>query len=411
MNYPTGQDKIYNMKIAIIGAGLTGLTAGYRLSRDGWKVTIFEKGDDVGGLAGGFKIGEISLEKAYHHIFRTDTEIIKLADELGLKDKLVWEESSIGLYHDKKIYPFMGAIDLLNFKPLDLVSKFRLGLVKIWLEKDNNWEKYKSIPAYEWMQKWCGVKAYQVIWEPLLIGKFGDRYKDISMAWLWARIHIRANSKDNDGKERLGYFVGGFRIVADELVKRIKANGGEIKLRTEVNFGKIEKDFDAVLYTGAVKNIDYLAAINVVFTSKQSLSQYYWHNINDVKSPFLAFIQHTNLIDKKIYGGMNVYYLGTYLPNDDKLMEAEDEKIKRLYFDYLKKIKPEFDEKLVEDSWVYKFKNAQHIVTTDYQIPPSKLSEKVYQSNFAQIFPEDRGTNFAVREGEKVAKLIQASNR
>ena len=57
-----------NKKIAIIGAGLTGLTAGYELSKKGHKVTIFEKSDDIGGLMGGFKIEGTSLEKAYHHI-------------------------------------------------------------------------------------------------------------------------------------------------------------------------------------------------------------------------------------------------------------------------------------------------------------------------------------------------------
>lgn len=387
-------------KIAIIGAGMTGLVAGYELTKQGQKVTIFEKGNEIGGLMGGFKINGNSLEKTYHHIFKTDNYIISLIKELGLEDKLKWYPEKMAIYYKQQVYPFMGAVDLLKFKPLDLLSKIRLGLVKIWLEKDNNWKKYESVTADEWMKKWCGQKAYEVIWEPLLKGKFADKYREISMAWLWARIHTRANS---EGK--LGYLDGGFQQIADELAKRITESGGEIKLNTEVDFKKAEKDFDKIIYTGAIKGVEYLGAICVVFTSNQSLSPYYWHNINDTESPFVAFIQHTNLVDKKNYGNENVYYLGKYLANDQ--LEEKDENIKKKYFDYLQKIFPKFDKKQVEKTWVFKLKNAQHIVTTDYKVPPYKVSEKVYQANFAQVYPEDRGMNFAVREGKKIVKEME----
>jgi len=404
-------------KIAIIGAGITGLVAGYELSKKGYKVTVFEKHSDIGGLMGGFKIGDISLEKTYHHIFKTDKYIIDLIKELGLQSKLRWYPEKTAIFYGGNIYPFMGIIDLLKFKPLGILDKIRLGLVKIWLENDNDWKKYEGVTAVNWMKKWCGKNAYRVIWEPLLKGKFDEKYKDVSMAWLWARIHTRGNSGE------LGYLDGGFQQIANELAKRILKNGGEIKLNYEFNpskspsFGK--GDFNKIIYTGPLNNIEYLGAICVVFTSTQSLSSYYWHNINDTNSPFVAFIQHTNLVDKKNYGGKNVYYLGKYLPNDQ--LEEKDEVIKKKYFDYLKKIYPKFNRVLVEKTWVYKLKNAQHIVKTNYKVPsyefnPSALraspldkgdsKTKIYQANFSQIYPEDRGMNFAVREGEKVASLI-----
>jgi len=378
------------LKIAIIGAGLTGLVAGYRLSQKGHEVTIFEKGDDIGGLMGGFKIGDTSLEKAYHHIFSTDNYIIDLAKELSLFDKISWYEEKTAIYSEGEIYPFMGIIDLLKFKPLDFMSKVRLGLVKIWLQYDHNWQKYENELAYVWMKKWCGEKAYKVIWEPLLRGKFHDKYKEVSMAWLWARIHTRGNSN------KLGYFEGGFRIIADALAKKINGN---IILNKEVNVEDL-KDFDKVLYTGPSKEIEYLGAVCVVFTSKQSLSKFYWHNINDSQSPFLAFIQHTNLIDKANYGGKHVYYLGYY---GDENVNVDN------WFDYLKKIFPKFDEKKVLQKWIFRFKNAQHIVSAKYKVPSARLGKNIYQSNFAQTYPEDRGTNFAVREGEKVARIVMSS--
>jgi protoporphyrinogen oxidase len=349
---------------------------------------------------GGFKIGETSLEKAYHHIFTTDKHINELIEELGLTSNLEWYPEKTALYYGKGVYPFMGAVDLLKFRPLGFLSKVRLGLVKIWLEKDNGWQKYADELAYKWMEKWCGKDAYKVIWEPLLRGKFHEKYKEVSMAWLWARIHTRGNS----GK--LGYLHGGFRIVADELAKRIKKNGGKILLETEADHQKLVKEYDRVIYTGAAKNIDYLGAVCMVFTSSQSLSSYYWHNINDPQSPFLAFIQHTNLVDKKEYGDKNVYYMGVYVPHNHKNFVESENKIISEWFDYLKKVFPQFDNKLVEEKWLWKFKNAQHIVTKNYVVPPYKLSDKVYQANFAQIYPEDRGTNYAVREGERVASEV-----
>ena len=388
------------MKIAIVGAGLTGLVAGYELSKKGHKVTIFEKSSDIGGLMGGFKIGDTYLEKAYHHIFKTDKYIIDLIKELDLQSSLKWYPEKTALYYKGEMYPFMGAVDLLKFKPLGLIDKLRLGLVKIWLEKDNDWQKYEGVTAVEWMKKWCGQKGFEVIWEPLLKGKFDKKYKEVSMAWLWARIHTRGNSGE------LGYMEGGFQQIAKKLAKKIKENDGIIKLSIEVDLKKVEKKFDKVIYTGALKEVEYIGAICVVFTSKQSLSPYYWHNINDTDSPFVSFIQHTNLVNKKNYGNKNVYYMGKYLPNNQ--LEENDENIKKKYFEYLNKIYPDFDEGLIEKIWVYKLKNAQHIVTTRYnnQIPRYKQNEKVYQANFAQIYPEDRGMNFAVREGMKVAEEI-----
>lgn len=403
-------------KILVVGGGITGLVAAYRLLQKKYQVTIVEKSNDLGGLLGGFKIEGTNLEKAYHHIFKTDKEIIALIKELGLENKLKWYESKTALYYEEKIYPFAGALDLLKFKPLSLIDKLRLGLIKIYLEKENNWQKFENVLAFEWMQKWCGKRAYRVVWEPLLKGKFSDRYKDISMAWMWARIHTRGNSSEK-GSEYLGYMDGGFQLIIDELEKRIKKLGGKIEMNTNLpsdlksetslEEGRL-KNFDRVISTAPLKNIDYLGAITIIFSSTQNLSKFYWHNINDTKSPFLALIQHSNLIGTENYGGKNIYYMGTYLPQNHKYFTCKDSLIEKDFFDYLKKIFPEFNEKEIEEKFVFRFKYAQHIVVTNYkkQITRNKDGGKIIHANFAQIYPEDRGINYAVREGEKAAALI-----
>ena len=363
----------------------------------------------MGGLAGGFKIEGENLEKLYHHFFKTDTDLIELLKGVGLENKITWNKSSTSLYWKNKMYSFNGAVDLLKFKPLGLIDKFRMGIVALYLKYDNNWKKYESISASNWMKKAVGKNGYDVVWKPLLKGKFHKFYKDISMAWLWARIHTRGNSKNEKGEEVLGYIDGGFNKLTERLAELIRKNGGEIILQSVIDsekFKKLEKDFDLIIDTRPDKDVEYLAAVDIVFSSERNLSKFYWHNINDPKSPFIAFIQHTNLVGNKKYNGKNVYYLGTYVPQDHEFLKMDEKKLVGQWFDYLKKIFPKFDRTKAENVSVFRFKSGQHIVKTNYVKPVYKVSEKVYKMNFAQIYPEDRGMNYAVKEARKLVKII-----
>lgn len=398
-----------NKKIAIVGGGIGGLIVAYRLSSEGNKVTVYEKEKQLGGLIDDFKIEGQYLEKFYHHIFTTDTDIIKLINDLGLDNKLKWYKSSVSLFYDNKFYPFNGSIDLLKFKGLDLISKIRLGVVYLWLKFDKQWQKYQKITAIDWMKKRAGTKAYKVIWEPLIKGKFHHYSDKISMAWLWARINTRGGSRNEKGEEVLGYLDGGFGQITRELVKKISDFGGEIVLNKEINDKEmlnLENKYDFIIDTRPINEIKYLGAITVVFSSKQNLSDYYWHNINDLKSPFIAFIQHTNLVDKSKYHNKHIYYLGSYVPQDHKYFKSDDKKIQQDFFDYLVKIKPEFNKTEISEIKVFRSLFAQHIVDLEYQVPKYVINKKIFRLNFAQIYPQDRGVNFAVKEANKIISNI-----
>jgi len=436
-----------NKNIAIIGGGLTGLTCGYKLLKKGHKVTIFEKEKEVGGLASSFLLSETYLEKFYHHIFETDRDFLDLIKELGLEDRLLWRESSISVYRDKKLFPFSSAFDLLTFRPIPLVDRIRTGLITLFLQRYKNWQRLKDISAYDWMSKYAGKNVTRVIWEPLLKGKFGEAYKDISMSWLWARIHIRANSRKKLGsKEVLGYIDGGFQIFIKKLIEEIIKKGG--KIMTESNISDIEiksggkislRDkereyiYDKIIITGPspilrelfsskevkkekvqyylnkVERIKYLGAICLVFTSKQDLSQYYWHNVNEDNAPFLVFINHTKLIDKRRYFGNHVYYIAKYLSVEDPLYTKSKKEISKLWFSYLREMFSAFDENQILQKYLFKSLYAQHIVDKDYyNIVPrtNKIIDNIYLSNFSLIYPEDRGVNYAVKEGKRIADAI-----
>jgi protoporphyrinogen oxidase len=431
-------------RVAVIGAGYTGLVVALRLAEAGCNVTIFEKESSVGGLVGSFKIEGSLIEKSYHHIFKTDQDIINLINELGASDKLKWHKSSVAICYHGKVYPFVTAQDLIKFKPLSLINRFRAGLVVIYLQRTNRWHRFQHVSAYKWMRKTSGKQVTNVIWGPLLKGKFDKWYDKVSMAWLWARIHIRANSKDKDSKsELLGYFDGSFQVFTNIIMAKLKQlkvtviTGEEIKEIISQSNKKIlinstggrqtydicvstvpSKIFTSLIgnnhainnsYITKLNSVEYLGARLVVFSSKQKLSSYYWHNINDLSLPFLVFLNHTQLVGKEPYNNNYIYYMGAYIPHNHHLFTCSNNELDNIWFPALKTIFPKFNKQNIREKHHFRFANAQHIVDTKYEtkIPSYKTPLKnIYLANFTQIYPEDRGTNYAVREGEKLARMI-----
>ena len=427
-------------KTLIIGGGFTGLTTALRLAQaGGFEITVVEKASELGGLAAGFNIAGTSLEKTYHYLFTTDDHVVRLAQELGLAEKLFWADTSNAIFLNGQLHPFTKPLDVLKFSPCSFLGRLRLGFSILYLQRCKNWRKFIPVTALAWMRKYAGASAVETIWEPLLKGKFGAHHDSVSMAWLWARIHSRANSR-RDGREQLGYFRGGFESVTCALEKELRRLG--VTIRTGVSVEKLlpaeraavingEKyAYDFCVFTGPspafarllpadeslndyaaqLRSIGYLGAVCLVFTSAQDLGDFYWVNINEPDAPFLVFINHSRLVGKELYGGKNVYYLGAYLPPDGKIYNLPEAELTKLWFSYLPKLFSNFNAAKVEEKHIFRFGAAQHIVDTDYEakIPDFKTPlPGVFLSNFSQIFPEDRGTNFAVRDGEKIAQLIQ----
>ena len=218
------------MKIAIIGAGFGGMAAAYDLAKAGHKVTIYEAADYVGGLASGFKEPHWDwwVEKFYHHWFASDWHMLGLIRELGWEDKVLFPRPYTVMYHEGKFYPFDSILKAVLFPGLGWgVDKIRFGLVGLYLRLTNNWRPLEGFTVDEWMRKWAGTKVYELMWEPLVVGKFGERYyKQVNMAWMWARLKARTT--------RLGTFEGGFQNFADMFAERLREVGGEIRLQTPV---------------------------------------------------------------------------------------------------------------------------------------------------------------------------------
>ena len=427
--------------IGIIGGGIMGLTAAYRLSELGYHVVVFEKNADIGGQAGTFDVCGQSLEKYYHHIFTNDFDIIHLIDELGLGANLKWLESNVGLYYQENVYNWVTALDLLRFSGLSIVNRLRLGLNTLWLQRHSDWHDLENLTARDWIIKHAGERNYEVIWEPLLRGKFGERAGEIGMVWFWGKIYLRLGSRGKGmGKERLGYLMGSYGQVIDTLARKVQEAGGKISTSTPANKIMVKDNrvkgivvdqgevfFDAVIaaipsfsflplvdelpesYKEKLQMTAYQATACLVLTLKQSLSPFYWMNISDTSMPFVAVVEHTNLVNRSNYNNKHIIYVSNYLTQDSLLYHMNARELLDHYLPYLRKINPEFNPEWIEDYFLWKDEAAQPVIGTHYsqyiaehRTPISGL----YLANTTQIYPEDRGMNYSIRLGNKMSQLV-----
>lgn len=433
------------MKICIIGGGLTGLVAAYDLAQQGHQVALWEQKPYLGGQVATFEVAGTRLEGFYHHIFTSDVDITKLIDEVGLGGEMEWFPSKVGFFYHDRIYDFVTPMDLLRFSPLGLSNRLRLGLTSLYLRYLKDWQKLEQITASEWIIKHAGKQNYDVVWGPLLRGKFGERAGEVSMAWLWNKIRLRFGSRRR-GREYLGYMRGSYGKLIDTLEERIKRSGATIHLSHSVTRimhedGKVIGvelksiqdnapkffPFDAVIatipsheflklvpeisqdYASKLAKIRYQAALCLVLMLKRPLSHIYWLNISAPPMPFVAVIEHTNFIEPTRYQGKHIVYISNYLSADSLLYGVDAPTLLKEYLPHLSLMNPEFNLDWVEQSWLFREEAAQPIVTVCYsKFVPEQTTPIVglYLANTAQIYPEDRGMNYSVRLGHTVSRLL-----
>jgi protoporphyrinogen oxidase len=434
------------MRVGIIGAGALGLAAAYDLSRKGHRVEVFERAPFIGGQASTFEVGGGRLERGYHHLFRSDKDIVDLIHEIGLGSKLAWIESKAGLFHGDRIWNFASPKDLLTFKPLGMLDRLRLGLVTLYLQKTRNWRKFEGVTAREWLEKRVGRRPYQVVWEPMLRGKFGKYYDQVGMTWLWGKIYLRVASRDRPWQtEKLGYPMGSFGEVFDVLAQKIRASGGEVRTSASVNRVVVEdgrarglelevpggqpevRTYDAVIattpsyvftrlvpslpqaYMEKLTNVTYLSAVLAILVLDRPLTNKYWVNIADRTLPFVGLIEQTNFVDPSLYGGKHVVYLTNYPARDEPIYQMGPQELLEEYLPHLSRINPAFDRSWVQDYYHHKVDGAQPIIGVNYsrRIPETRtLIKDLYLANTTQIYPEDRGTNYSVRLGRRVVRMV-----
>ena len=427
------------MKIAVIGAGIAGLSAAHDLQKNGHQVTIFEGSDHVGGLASGFKQPDWdwSVEHFYHHWFQSDKYMLSLINELGWSDKVVFPRPKTVMYHQDKFYPFDSIIAALLYPGLGWgINKIRFGLVGLYLRLTNNWKQFEKFTVEEWMRKYAGDKVYEEMWQPMLVGKFGERYAgQVNMAWMWARLKSRTT--------RLGTFEGGFQAFSDQFASTLQQRGVKILFNHPVSL--IEKNdkgqiaihsqdsiltFDQCLvttspglmskmapslpkqYLAGLLNLKSIGAVVLIISLKHQLSQdgFYWFNLpKKAGFPFLALVEHTNYLSPQYFGGEHIIYCGDYLETDHKYFQLRKEELLKEFLPSLQRINPQFSEGWVNQTWLNRAAYAQPVPLLNHSenIPDIRTPIKgLYFASMSQVYPWDRGTNFAVEIAQRAATMM-----
>lgn len=434
-----------NRNIAILGAGVGGMAAAYDLVRAGHAVTIFESADHVGGLASGFKEPhwDWSVEQFYHHWFQSDQHMLGLINELGWQDKVIFRRPYTVMYYKDRFYPFDAIPTMALFPGLGWgINKVRFGLVGLYLRLTRNWRPLEQVTVEAWMRKWAGRRVYELMWEPLVIGKFGPQYaRQVNMAWLWARIKARTT--------RLGTFQGGFQAFSDGLAETLRGLGVTIRLNTPVleiaplpdgknrltmpGASVAEPEmitFDQCLVTtspGLLARLaptlppDYLkgllalkslGAVVMVLSLDRQLSKegYYWFNIPKAAGfPFLALVEHTNFLAPEYFGGDHIVYIGDYLETGHEYFSLSQDELLARFLPVLPRFNPEFKPEWIKQVWLFRTAYAQPVPFTNHSqnIPAIQTPiPGLYFASMSQVYPWDRGTNFAVEIGRRAARVM-----
>lgn len=431
------------MNIAVLGAGIGGLAAAYDLVKAGNQVVIYEAEDYVGGLAAGFKEPhwDWSLERYYHHWFATDKYILGLIRDLGWQDKVIFPRPYTVVYYKDRFYPLDSVTSAIIFPGLGFgLRKARFGLVTLFLRLTNNWKGLEQYTVDQWMRKWGGDQNYEMMWEPLVVGKFGAQYaKQVNMAWMWARLKARTN--------RLGTFQGGFQAFADQFADKLKTMGVSLHLSTpvtrlspsaeggiDVTTAQGKYHFDQALvttspamlaqltpqlpteYSHSLLELKSMGAVVMVVALKHQLSKegYYWYNLPKLAGyPFLALVEHTNYLSPEHYGGDHLVYLGDYLETDHEHFTLTEDELLSRFLPSLSRINPEFKPEWVRKSWLWRTQYAQPVPFLNHSKKIPAITTPIpglYFASMSQVYPWDRGTNFAVEIGSRAARIMVNKN-
>ena len=448
--------------VAIVGAGVTGLVAGRELARRGHAVTLYERWPDVSGQASAFDLGGgVWIDRYYHHLFQSDSDMIALHDEL-LPGQLEWHTSSVAIWARGRVWPFVSPLDLLNYRPLPLVDRLRLGYAVLRLTARSDWERMDDVGALDWLRRVSGERALASVWTPLMLGKFGADSERIPLAWLWSKFRLRRKLRGSGAtKEQLGYPRGSFRAICQALAGEIRKLGGEIIVDREVlrvrqgDDGRpdgapfhldcagpgayrrppgespaepaLDGGADVVLFTTPtfitrrltewpsdyVRRLDdwtYETAVVLLLELRRPFSSTYWTNIADTNVPFLGLVEHTNLVPAERYPARYLY-VSNYLAAGAPLTRMNTEELLHHYVSALGQMNPRFDRNDVLRYWSFREEAAQPVPRIGNRhriIPFSSTRKGLYVANTTQIYPEDRGTNYSARLGRDVAERIAA---
>jgi protoporphyrinogen oxidase len=426
------------MKIAIIGGGISGLSAAFRLSGQGHEVDVFEASPFIGGLVSTFNLDGACVEKFYHFLCRGDDGYVAMAKELGLEKGLRWAPGKTGFYHDGREYGFTSPLDLLRFSAIPFTQRLRFGLFALEARARQEWRQLDEIRAQPWLTDRLGQRAYEVVWKPLLEMKFGELHKTVSAAWVWHRVSRVAKSKGT-----LGYLEGGSELFYTTLVDAIRSRGARIHTSRPVRRiletnGRVQAldmvdgtvvECDQVIssaplnilakllpprwieYAQQLEGIQYVGVVCAVMKLKRRVSKYFWLNVNDPRIACNGIIEFTNLNPNMCADG-HVVYVPYYLPTTAALYTADASVAFEQSWQSLKYLNPSLKDSDLIAHEVFKAPYAQAICPTgflDLMPQPQAPIEGLHLLDSTFLYPEDRTQSGLILKAWECADYVHGS--
>lgn len=423
-------------EVAVIGAGPMGLAVAYELVKQGYKPTIFEADDRIGGMAAMFDFGGVEIERYYHFHCTSDDDFFTVLKELNLEDKLHWKSTKMGYWYKNKLQEWGNPVALLKFDGLGLVAKFRYGLHVFLATKRDNWKPLEKYDALTWIKTWVGKEAFNVLWSKLFSQKFYEYSNNLSAPWIWSRIRRIGRSRYNIFQEKLGYLSGGSGTYMEAMKSYIEDNGGTFKLSHPVSKIIIEDGqtkgviansetftFDTVISTIPLPIVAQIATdipkdilemyrskiniagVCVIAKLDMPLTQNFWLNTNDESMDIPGIIEYSNLNPEV----GNIVYVPYYMPQSNPMYKESDEVFIEKVRRYFKTINPDIKNKNIIDIRVHRYHYAQPICQPNFldTLPDAKLPvDGLWVADTSYYYPEDRGISESIGYGRALAKRV-----
>jgi protoporphyrinogen oxidase len=432
--------------IDIVGGGILGLALGYDLIKRGIGVRIWERSHELGGLMGRTRFDELDgleVDRYYHAILSSDRTLMRLFEELGLRSELRMTTTSMGFYHNGKLYPMSTPLDFLRFPPLSPIDRFRLGLAILRARQVKDWRALEQIPVVEWLTNLSGRRTVEHIWKPLLRAKFDGGFDNVPATYIWSRLVRTTDTREKGGAvEKMCFLPGGYAMLIDALAKAIIARGGRITTsvavqQVRINNGQVcglRLSDGEIASDGAVLTLqtpiarrllppeaadvnarwsaleDYLGIVCMLLVLRRSLSPYYTLNITDERIPFTGVIETTNLIDRQFTNGYHLVYLPKYVAPDNLFAQMNDEALQRSFLVYLRQMFPDLQTEDIAALRIGRERYVEplHPIGRTDDIPPFTTDiAGLYLVNSSQIYPQLTNGEAAVAHAAQAAKIIE----
>ncbi len=409
------------LNIGIVGAGILGLTLGYRFVKDGHQVTLYERDSSVGGLVRSITVHGISMDRFYHVILMSDKNWIDLITELGLGDRIYFKETKAGFYSHGKTYSMATIGEYLRFPLLSVVDRFRLALILQRCKIQKGWHDLERVSIQDFLIAKGGKALFESFWKPLLKAKFDDRYETIPMTYIWSRVRRMASTRRKvSQREVLGHIRGNLQVVVDTLQQKIQEHGGTVLTDTSVDcitikngvangvvVSREKRSHDVVISTlpnpqyqkllpeeireKSAAHVEYMGIVCILLVMKKRLTPFHTLNLIDETTPYTGIIETTNVIDPTLMNGRHLVYIPKYLsPQNKRWLVRTDEDLKTECFGHLKRMFPQFSETDVEGVWIGREAFVEPLYTLEFykNIPPVGGPAKgLFVANNSQTYP------------------------